>query len=81
MNRAFTLFMAGYRYARGAELPKLTSEVITATMFELAYRELRERENVARLLEIMPHLVYAVLVPFMGPEGRVSSWRGRWERR
>lgn len=68
---AFTLFMGeGYEFRPEArELPKVCSEALAAVMFELAYRELRERRNAAGLLRCLPQLAYSILAPFMGPEG------------
>jgi hypothetical protein len=37
-------------------------------MFELVYRELRQRRSAERLPELLPQLVYMCLAPFMGPE-------------
>ncbi len=67
---AFTLFLEeGYHYRPEAEeLPKASSEALTAVMFELAFRELRERRSVDGLLQILPQLAYMILAPFMGPE-------------
>jgi AcrR family transcriptional regulator len=67
---AFTLFLEeGYRYRPEAGvLPRTCSEVLGAVMFELAFRELRERRSAGQLLQILPELVYVCLAPFMGSE-------------
>jgi AcrR family transcriptional regulator len=76
---AFTLFMEeGYRFRPEAQgLPKVSSEALTAAMFELAHRELRERASIEGLLEIMPQLAYVILAPFMGPEGAGEFVEGK----
>lgn len=65
---AFMLFLEeGYNLnPKGGALPRLFSECIAATMFELAYVELRERRNAERLIELAPQLVYICLAPFIG---------------
>jgi AcrR family transcriptional regulator len=67
---AFTLFLEeGYRFRPTAEaLPKTCSEVLAATMFELAFRELSERRNLGEMPQLLPELAYTILAPFMGTE-------------
>ena len=36
-------------------------------MFEMIYREMRERRSTARLREIVPELIHLYLAPFLGP--------------
>ena len=79
---AFTLFLEGGLPlpAEAEGLPELCSEALAATMFELAFRELRGRAGVGGLLEIMPELTYVILAPFMGAEaggGFVAEKRAR----
>jgi AcrR family transcriptional regulator len=78
---AFTLFLEeGYRYRPEAEgLPRACSEAIAAAMFELAFRELREKRSVEGMLGIVPELVYAILAPFMGPEAAAGFVEGKLE--
>jgi TetR/AcrR family transcriptional regulator len=65
---AFTLFLeAGYRWRPQAEeLPRVCSEAIAATMYEITFRALREHREPAWYLEMLPQLVYICLAPFMG---------------
>jgi AcrR family transcriptional regulator len=67
---AFTLFLEeGYHYRPEAEkLPKTSSEALTAVMFELTFRELRERHSLQHPHETLPQLVYTMLAPFIGPD-------------
>jgi hypothetical protein len=67
---AFTLFLEeGYHRRPEAERPpRFCSEALAATMLEIFYWVLRERQAGERLVEILPILVYMCLAPFMGPE-------------
>jgi AcrR family transcriptional regulator len=66
---AFTMFLEeGYRYRSEAEgLPRLCSEAIAASIFELAYHHQRSNpeEGMSGLLGDM---AYVTLAPFMGPD-------------
>lgn len=75
----FTLFVEeGYAYRPEAgDLPRTCSEAIGATMFEIAYRELRERRDVERLRELLPRLAYICLAPFTGPEAAIEFVEGK----
>lgn len=68
--QAFTLFLEeGFRHRPEAEgLPRSISETLAAAMFELAFRELRERGDLEQLLQSLPLLTYTILAPFMGAE-------------
>jgi AcrR family transcriptional regulator len=65
---AFTLFLEeGYGFRPEAQkLPRIWSEALMATMFELAFRELHARRSAEKLLSILPRLTFIVLAPFMG---------------
>jgi AcrR family transcriptional regulator len=66
---AFTIFLQeGYRYEQHTGKPTaLALEAIAAGVFEVFYREARERasRDTARLL---PHVAHLCLTPFMGAE-------------
>jgi AcrR family transcriptional regulator len=66
---AFAVFLEeGYRFRPDAEiLPRLCSEAIAASMCELIYGEIRTGDP-QRFRELVPHVAYVTLAPFMGPE-------------
>lgn len=76
---AFTLFLEeGYRYRPEAEgLPRSISEALAAVMFELAFRDLRERGELTQLLRSLPLLTHTILVPFMGAEDATEFVEGK----
>ena len=76
---AFTLFAEeGYSFRpRGREIPRLASEALAAVMFELAYRELRERRSAEMLPRVLPEVAYMILAPFMGPEAASEFVEGK----
>jgi AcrR family transcriptional regulator len=78
---AFALLLEeGYRFRPEAErLPHVVSEALTAVMFEVAYRELREHRKAERLLELVPLLAYAILAPFMGPKAATDFVQSKTE--
>ena len=67
---AFALFLEeGYRWRPEAEnLPRITSEAVGATMYEIAFRALRERRPPGWYAALLPQFVFILLAPFMGPE-------------
>lgn len=67
---AFTLFLeGGYRWRPQAQgLPRISSEAIGATMYEIAFRALREKRRSEWYIESLPQFVLICLAPFMGHE-------------
>lgn len=67
---AFTLFLEeGYRYRPQAQsLPRISSEAIGATMYEIVFRALRERRGPEWYSAFLPRFVFICLAPFMGQE-------------
>jgi AcrR family transcriptional regulator len=65
---AFTLFLEeGYAFRpESRDLPRVCSEALMSTIFELAFRELRELRDAEQLFERLPQLAFLVLAPFMG---------------
>jgi AcrR family transcriptional regulator len=68
--QAFTLFLEeGYRQSpQAAGLPRTVSEALSAVMFELVFRELRDRGDLQQLLQALPTLAYITLAPFVGAD-------------
>jgi AcrR family transcriptional regulator len=66
---AFALFLEeGYRFRPEADQPpRLSSEVLTSALCELAYWEIR-RQRPEQFRDLVPHVTYVALAPFMGPE-------------
>jgi AcrR family transcriptional regulator len=66
---AYTIFLEdGYRQRPEAEgLPRLCSEAIAGAIYELFRKEAVEG-RASRMLEILPHVVYVTLAPFVGAE-------------
>jgi AcrR family transcriptional regulator len=66
---AFAVFLEeGYRNRPQAEnLPRLCSEAITAALCEILYWETR-RGRAHYFRDLIPHVAYIALAPFMGPE-------------
>jgi len=71
---AFALFLEeGYRLRPQSEaLPRISSEAIGATMYEIAYRALRERRRPEWYTEFLPQFVFICIVPFMGHEAALT---------
>jgi len=69
ITRSFTIFLEeGYRYRPGArELPRLCSEAIAGTIFEVTQRHIA-RGDAAALVRQLPQLTYIALAPFTGAE-------------
>jgi AcrR family transcriptional regulator len=67
---AFAVFLEeAYRIRPQAQrLPRTVTEALMATMYERAYLELRDRRHARGLLETLPHFIYLILAPFIGPE-------------
>ncbi|HEY8304465.1 MAG TPA: hypothetical protein VIG42_07740, partial [Solirubrobacteraceae bacterium] len=74
---AFSVFLEeGYRLPRAEKLPRLCSDAIAITLFELLYWETR-RGRVRRFRELTPHAAYVALAPFMGPRDAESFIAGK----
>jgi AcrR family transcriptional regulator len=69
ITRSFTIFIEeGYRYRPEAQqLPRLTSEAVTAAAFEIIQRHAM-RQDFAGLPPRLPQIIYIALAPFTGPE-------------
>lgn len=68
---AFGLFLEeGYRWrSQVGGLPRVFSEAIGATMFEIGFRALRERRQSDWYAMLLPQFVFICLAPFMTPDG------------
>jgi AcrR family transcriptional regulator len=71
---AFTLFLEeGYRWRPQAQtLPRISSEAIGATMYEIAFRALRKRHPPEWYSEFLPQFVFICLAPFMGHDAAMK---------
>jgi AcrR family transcriptional regulator len=80
---AFTLFLeGGYRWRPQAQgLSRISSEAIGATMYEIAFRALRERRPSEWYMESLPQFLLICLVPFMGHEAAMNFVAERSEVR
>jgi len=78
---AFALFLeGGYRWRPQAQkLPRVSSEAIGATMYEIAFRALRERRRSEWYMESLPQFIFICLVPFMGHEAATNFVAARSE--
>lgn len=67
---AFALLLEeGYRWRSEAEsLPRITSEAVGATMYEIGFRALHERRSPEWYAALLPQFVFILLAPFMGAE-------------
>lgn len=81
--QAFTLFLEeGYNFRPQIQAPpRLSSEAIAATMFELASDELRRGQGADALLQLLPQLAYMILAPFMGSQEATEFVRSRLDGR
>jgi AcrR family transcriptional regulator len=66
---AFTLFVEeAYNYRPQArELPRVTSDALSALVFEVMYRQLHATRDPRALQRRIPEFVYACVAPFVGP--------------
>jgi AcrR family transcriptional regulator len=71
---AFTLFLEeGYRWRPAAKtLPRVSSEAIGATMYEIAFHALRKRRPPEWYTEHLPQFVFICLAPFMGHDAAMK---------
>lgn len=83
VRRTYDLMMAfavyleeGYRRPKAANLPRLCSDAIAVTLFELLYWETR-RGRVRQFRELIPHSAYIALAPFMGSEDADAFVEGK----
>jgi AcrR family transcriptional regulator len=75
---AFGIFLEeGYRVRPEAEsLPRLCSEAIAAALCELMYGEIRHG-RASQVRDLIPHVAYIALAPFMGPEAGSDFVEGK----
>ena len=69
ITRSFTIFLEeGYGYRPGSrDLPRLYSQAIAGSMFEVIQRCITRNES-DELLRHLPQVTYVALAPFTGPE-------------
>jgi hypothetical protein len=69
------LFEDGFRYSpQGRELPADTASFAVAAAVSIIFDEMRAGRG-RELRRILPDLVYAVLMPYLGPEAAEAEMR------